>query len=91
LYKSHRNNQQDATVYQNLLFQCLLNARHVSSDTPLIIIIRSSTTVIAASGWVPTQPWQLPATTNVCKTRGCNYSFWAPDDERRVARNMSSN
>jgi hypothetical protein len=22
-----------------------------------------------------TQPWQLPATTNVCKTRGCNYSF----------------
>jgi hypothetical protein len=23
---------------------------------------------------------QLPATTNVCKTRGCNYGFWAPDD-----------
>ena len=33
---------------------------------------------------------QLPATTNVCKTRGCNYSFWAPDDERCVARNMLS-
>jgi len=35
-----------------------------------------------------TQPWQLPATTNVCKTRGCNYSFWAPDDERCVDRNI---
>jgi len=23
-----------------------------------------------------------PATKNVCKTRGCNYSFWAPDDGR---------
>jgi len=34
------------------------------------------------------KPWQLPATTNVCKTRGCNYSFWAPDDERCVDRNM---
>jgi len=22
-----------------------------------------------------------PATTDVCKTRSCNYSFWAPDDE----------
>jgi hypothetical protein len=24
---------------------------------------------------VPTQPWQLPAATNVCKTRGSNYSL----------------
>ena len=61
----------------------LLIVQHVSSDTPLII--RSSKTVIAASGFtVPTQPRQLPATTNVCKTRGCNYSFWAPNDERCV-------
>ena len=37
------------------------------------------------------EPWQLPTTTNVCKTRDCNYSFWAPDDERCVARNMLSN
>jgi len=27
----------------------------------------------------------------VCKTRGFNYSFWAPDDGRCVARNMLSN
>jgi hypothetical protein len=36
-------------MYYNLLFQCLLNAQHVSSETPLII--RSSKTVIAASGF----------------------------------------
>jgi len=48
IYKSHRNNQQDASVYWNLLFECLLTAQHVSSDTPLII--RSSKTVVAASG-----------------------------------------
>jgi hypothetical protein len=37
--------------------------------------------------WLPVaaamaQPSQWPATKNVCKTRGCNYSFWAPDDGR---------
>jgi len=37
------------------------------------------------------QPSQQPATINVCKTRGCNYSFWAPDDGRSVARNTLSN
>jgi len=46
---SHRKNQQDATVYQNLLFQCFLIAQHVSGDKPPII--RSSKTVIAASGF----------------------------------------
>jgi hypothetical protein len=34
---SYRNKQQDATVQWNLLFQCFLIARHLSSDTPLII------------------------------------------------------
>jgi hypothetical protein len=28
------------------------------------------------------QPWQRPTTTNVSKTRSCNYSLEAPDDER---------
>jgi len=37
------------------------------------------------------EPLQRPETKNVCKTRGCNYSFWAPDDGRVVARNMLSN
>ena len=31
--QSHRKNQQDAAVQQNLLFQCFLIAQHVSSDT----------------------------------------------------------
>jgi len=31
---------------------------------------------------VMTEPWQRPATTNVSKTRSCNYRFEAPDDER---------
>jgi len=36
------------------------------------------------------EPLQRPATRNVSKTRGCTYSFWAPDDERCVAQNMLS-
>jgi hypothetical protein len=40
---------------------------------------------------VPTQPWQLPATTNVRKTRGCNYSFlsswwWAACRSKHVEK-----
>ena len=31
---------------------------------------------------VKAQPWQRPATTNVYKTRSCNYSLEATDDER---------
>jgi len=37
------------------------------------------------------EPSHRPATKNVYKTRGCNYSFCAPDDGRCVARNMLSN
>ena len=40
---------------------------------------------------VMAQPWQLSAATGVWGTRGCSYSFWAPDDERCVARNVLSN
>ena len=32
LNKSYRNDQQDATVCDNLLFHCSLTAQHVSSD-----------------------------------------------------------
>jgi hypothetical protein len=37
------------------------------------------------------QPSQQPAVKNVCKTRGCNCSFWVPDGGWCVARNMLSN
>jgi len=51
----------------------------------LSLIIRNFLTVITASGFthVGTQPWQRPATSNVSKTRSCNYSLEAPDDERQ--------
>ena len=42
-----RNNQQDATLQQNLLFPRLLTAQHVSSGTSLII---RSSTLFTASG-----------------------------------------
>jgi len=59
---------------KNLLFQRVLVAQHVSSDTPLII--RNSKTVIAASDFTYVYGCrQLPATINVCKIKGCNYSF----------------
>jgi hypothetical protein len=35
--------------------------------------------------------WQQPATTDVCKTRGCKFSFRAPDDEQCVTGKMLSN
>jgi len=41
--------------------------------------------------WAIKKSSQRPAAKNVFKTRGCNYSFWAPDDGRCVARNMFSN
>jgi len=65
----------------------LLLAQYVSSDTPLII--RSSKTVTAASGFTCVCGCR-PATTDACKTRGCSYSFWAPDYEGCVARNIFS-
>jgi len=30
----------------------------------------------------PNQPWQWPVTTNLSKSRSCNYSLEAPADER---------
>ena len=34
-------------------------------------------------GRVSTLPWNRPATTHFCNTRGCTYSLDAPDDERK--------
>jgi hypothetical protein len=72
--------QKCTRIYYSNVF---LIVQHVLSDTPLII--KSSKTVFAAFGFtcvcgcrplsVPTELSQRPATTNVCKTRGCNYSF----------------
>ena len=32
VYQFYKNDQQDATVYDNLLFHCFLNVQHVSSN-----------------------------------------------------------
>jgi len=39
-------------------------------------------------GTVPTQPWQRPTTTNVSKTRSCNYNLEAPDDARYSSKRV---
>ena len=70
----------------------LLIAQHVSNDT--LLLIRSSKTVIAASGFTYVcgcPPLTAAGNHRLCKTRGCSYSFWAPGDERCVVRNMLSN
>jgi len=58
-----RNNQQDATLLQNFLFQRLLKAQHVSSGIPLII--RSS-------------KLYLQPLVYICKPEAANtvYSSW---------------
>jgi hypothetical protein len=74
-----RNNQKHATLLQNLLFQSLLKAQHVSSGTPLII--RSC--ILYLQRLVYKHVW-LPA---VVKAEW-EIQYTAPDDERCAARNM---
>jgi hypothetical protein len=47
----NRNNQQDATLQQNLLFQSLLKAQHVSSG--ILLIIRSSKLYLQHLVYIP--------------------------------------
>jgi len=85
--------QQDATAYQNFV-SYLYEAQHVSGVIPPIIrSLKLHWQPLVLYTWrvdgrVIAGRWQLPATTHVCKARGCNYSFGAPDDERCGARNM---
>ena len=74
-FKNHIEITNKMQPYTRIYYSIIsLIAQHVSSDIPLII--RSSKTVIAASGLTYVCGCrQLPATTNVCQTRGCNYSF----------------
>jgi hypothetical protein len=64
-----------ATVAQPSQRKCFKIAQRVSGDTPSII--RSSKTLIAASGFTNVYGCRSlrTATINVCKTRGYNYSF----------------
>jgi len=69
---------------------CLNTAQHVSGIH--MLIIRSSTTAVAASGL----PSEIGDSSAVGRGRAgyptrCRYcSYWAPDDEHEDARNMLS-
>jgi hypothetical protein len=52
--------------------------------TFLIVQHASSDTSLITRSSKTVSVWRM-------QTRGCRYSFWAPDDERCVARNMLSN
>ena len=84
-----QDDQQDATVEDNLLFPCSLVPLHVSSD---IIAHHQGHLNCIYSFWycshvslsaaVVAEPRQQQTATDVNKTRRCNYSLDAPDDER---------
>jgi len=62
----YKNDQQDATVYDNLLF--------LGCSTCFGQYFRSSsgTSKLYYSFWYYTLPWYQPAATYVCNTRSCN-------------------
>jgi len=72
--------------YSNVSYCSMCFERHIAHHQELINCICSLWFYIRL--WVPAD---RPATIDVCKTRGCKYSFWAPDDDRCVARNTLSN
>ena len=76
------------------IIYCSLAALHVSSDIfahhqehlNCIYSLWYYTRWVVAGRFharVPNLPWNRPATTHVYNTRGCKYSLYAPDDERR--------
>jgi len=77
--------------YSNVSYCSTCFERHISHHQELKNFICSLWFYISL--WLPAaiQLWQRPATTDLCETKGCKYSFWASDDERCVARNMLSN
>jgi hypothetical protein len=77
LNKSYRNDQQDAAVYDSLLFHCSLTAQHVSGD---IIAHHQELLNCNYSFWFYLR-FSLPAAV-MAEWELCNYSLEAPDDER---------
>jgi len=77
----------------SLLFPCFLVALHVSKDViahheehlkcsySLRFYSRVSLSAAVMIEFL-LKPWQQPTTIHVNKTRSCNYSLDAPDDER---------
>ena len=100
-YNSYRNSQQDATVYQNLLFNVymklnMFRATHRPSSgaqnctSSIWFCIRERLLEVEVAGH-----WQRPATStsnNLSRMQNQRLlvQFWAPDNGRCVARNMLS-
>ena len=101
IHNSYRNSQQDATVYQNLLFHVYMKlsvfqATHRPSSgaqnctSSLWFCIRERLLDVEVAGRC-----QHPATSTSnnlshMQNQGLLVQFWAPDDGRFVARNMLS-
>jgi len=98
-YYSYRNSQQDATVYQNLLFHVYMKlntsqtTRRPSSGaqnctSSLWFCIRERMLEAEVAGHCPASS----ASNNLSRMQNQRLpvQFWAPDDGRRVARNMLS-
>jgi len=87
--------QQDATVWNNLLFlgcsTCFERHFRSSSGASKLYLQLLVLYTWVAAGWfhgrvgtdVLTVPWNQPAATHVYNTRSCKYSLDAPDDERK--------
>jgi len=69
------------------MFQAI---RRSSSGAPTVFAASGlHTCVVTAPSQVPTQTWLRAVTTRVCKPEAAN-TVGAPDNERRIARNMLS-
>ena len=83
----YENDQQDATVQDNLLFHYSLTAQHVSSD--IFAHHQEHLNSITASGITQVCRCQLAA-TYVCNTRSCNTVQMLLMMKENIARNMQS-
>jgi hypothetical protein len=69
------------------IIYCSLTALHVYSD--IFAYHQEHLNLITVSGFIHVcrrlLPWQQPTMTHVNKTRSCNYSLDAPDDEQKYS------
>jgi hypothetical protein len=77
MYKMTNKMQLCRIIYYSLVTWLLYMFRAI-----LLLIIRSIYSVITASGFIHVCQCWLQPTTHMNKTRSCNYSLDAPDDER---------
>ena len=98
-YNSYRNNEQDATVYQNLLFHVymklnMIQATHRPSSgaqnctSSLWFCLCERLMDVEVAGRCPAT--SMSNSLSRMQNQRLLVQFWAPDDGRCVARNMLS-